>query len=203
MRRAAIAALLATASSLAFADRLITTPTATRVRDGVWRIEGLSLPSQDTRWAWLETGLGHSFDIGLQVGSWNGGKTRTTFDFSYNLTLPVSDIAPGISFGIKDGFNQTPEGRGLFLAGTWRIGNFDPANQDVPTEFTVGFWSRRTGLMFLSASFPFSKDLRLIMEHDSARLWAGAEWKPFREASLRALFRDGQPGFSFSLQKRF
>ncbi len=57
--------------------------------------------------------------------------------------------------------------------------------------------------MFFSFSLPFSYSLRLISEFDSNHLSAGVEVRPFRDATVRWVFRDGQPLIGLGYSARF
>lgn len=193
-------ALLAAASALAcsgFADRLILTPTATRPAEGTMKLEGQLAKGEVSRW-FLQGSIGSNWEAGVQL---YGG--RPTLGFSYSYLLPIIDLTPGISVGALDLLDETPERRAAYLAFTFHLGNFGEFNQDVPTEFTLGFWTRTGGTFFAGTSLPFHKNIRLVAEWDSFLLRGGVELRPFKEGVVRALWSEKGPGFSFSLASRF
>lgn len=197
MRQAAIA-LVVLAAATAPAERHILAPMGAKLRSGAVRMEAWTQASAKPRF-WLDAGLGLKFDASLSQTPGRG----VSLDASYNWLAPITDITPGLSVGFQDAFNLTPEGRAVYLAATYRIGNTGRFNQDVPTEVHLGFWTRESGLMFFGVSLPFAREFRLLAEHDSTAITAGFELRPRPEATLRVLWRDGAPGVSLRLSHRF
>lgn len=178
-------------------------PQGKKIRDGVWRIESLFGPSKDPTRVWLGTGFASSYDLELTGYQDRGRPWRGSLDASYNYSPPIVDIAPGISVGVQDAMNVTPEGRALYLATTFRFGNVGELNQDVPTELTIGFWSRKEGVAFFGASLPVSDKVVLVAEHNSLRLAGALELRPFSGLRLKSVFESGGTLFSVSLSRRF
>lgn len=181
--------VIALMTSVAFADRLIMIPTGKKILSGGLRYEILTLSGKDSTLGWVGAGIGQSYDFEITGESYDSNRVTTSLDMSYNYTVPVTDFAPGVSFGVQDVRNVTRRGRNAYLAVTYRFGNYGEHNQDVPTELTFGFWTRHKGLMFVGASLPLSEPLSLVMEHDSEQLSAGFDLSPFRGGSFRAMFR--------------
>lgn len=196
-----LVAILVAASS--FADRLLLIPTGKRLRLNEYRYELLTEPSRDRTFGWFGTGLGHSFDFEITGESLDSGGITSSFDFSYNYITPISDYAPGISFGVQDFVGHTERGRAIYLAVTLRTGNYGEHNQDVPTEITFGFWNRSEGLMFGGAVLPFSEHLKIFFEHDSHQLTAGFQLSPTKGADFRVMFRESEVLLGMRIQKRF
>ncbi|MCH8977845.1 MAG: hypothetical protein IH945_01205 [Armatimonadetes bacterium] len=196
----ALALLLATAAS---ADRLIRIPTGKKLLSDSYRLEFLAEPSRDRTLGWLGAGLGHSFDLELTGESFDSNRLVSSLDFSYNYLVPITDFMPGLSFGVQDALGVTEGGRGLYAAVTFRMGNYGEHNQDVPTELTVGFWSRREGVAFGGVVLPFSEHLKLLAEHDARHLTAGFELSPINGGSFRFLFRKNQVLIGLRVSQRF
>ena len=153
--------------------------------------------------AWFEAGLTKSIDFGLHLHQMDGERFAGTFDLGYNILVPITDIAPGVSVGMRDVIGNTELGRAAYAAVSYRIGNVGSMNQDVPTEITIGVWSRRSGLFFGGASLPLTKQFRLIGESDSKYVWAGFEVKPTKDAALKVLVRDGSPAVGLTFFTKF
>lgn len=202
MRLTAILFVLLTAGSV-FADRIFLVPTGKRLTRNLVRAEFMSELSRDRSMAWLGTGIGESFELELTGEKLTSDNYEMSFDASYNFLVPVTDFMPGVSFGVQDVLNETERGRGLYAAVTYRIGNYDEHNQDVPTEVTFGFWDRNEGLLFAGAKLPFSEHFKLLVEHDSLQFTAGIELSPYRASSFKVMFRESEVLVGFSFQSKF
>jgi hypothetical protein len=190
-------------SATAHADRLITTPMGKKVPRNAAKLEFLSQPSRDSVLGWIAYGVDELIEIEFYGESYDSSKITPGLNLSYNYLSPIIDIAPGISFGVLDVTDQTREERGVYAAITFYFGNDGELNQNEPTIFTLGGWSRNGGGFFFNAAFPFTEQFRLIGEHDGNRLAAGLEFQPFEGASLKYLFIDGSPTVGFGFMKRF
>lgn len=185
------------------ADRVVFTPTGQKLLNDTVKIEYLNFAPQDYTYGWLTYGFGTNYEIELYGENLDTKRIVNGLNFSYNLFPAFKDTTPGISFGVIDLLGDTEDGRAFYAAFTFELQNYDPGNQDVPTELSFGFWSGRQGLIFANARMPFSEKLWLLAEHDSRSINAGVEVRPIDEARIRLLFRDGRPGFGLALQKRF
>ena len=201
--RAPIVALVLLLAAAVSADRLIRIPTGKKLLSDSYRFEIMAEPSRDRTLGWLGAGLGPSFDLELTGESFNSNRIVSSFDFSYNYLVPITDFIPGLSFGVQDGLGVTERGRSLYLAVTFRLGNYGEHNQDVPTELTIGFWTRREGVAFGGVSLPMSEHLKLLAEHDASHLTAGFELSPVEGGSFRFLFRKNQVLIGLRISQRF
>lgn len=190
-------------ASAALADRLILIPLGKKLLSNTFRYEVLTEPSRDNTQGWIGGGFGHSFDFEITGESFNDNRMTNSLDLAYNYTVPIVDFAPGVSFGFQDALGVTERGRNMYVAITYRFGNSGELNQDIPTEFTFGFWSRREGAVFAGARLPFSHTLSLIAEHDSENITGGFEISPHETASFRFLFRQSQVIVGLRVQARF
>lgn len=201
--RTILCLFVALGASSAMADRDLYVPKGKKIRDGVFRSELFAMPGSRQSRAWLGTGFLQAYDLELCLDRKRGAEWRGTFDASYNFAPPIIDVSPGISIGVQDALNVTDEGRAAYLAMTYRYGNEGDLNQDVPTELTFGFWSRKTGLFFLGLSLPFSNKVFLLGEHNSERLAGGLELRPFTGLALKTIFETGGTSFGVSLSRKF
>lgn len=203
MPKATLLIAAAVAAATVGADRLITTPMGKKVPHNAAKLEFLTVPGRDTSFGWIGLGLTNSIELELSGERFNNDRVIPGLNLSYNYLTPITDLAPGVSAGILDATDQTAERRAAYLAVTYYFGNLDIFNQDTPTILTFGGWSRDGGGFFFNISIPLTNEFRLIGDHDGGTLTAGVEYKPFPEASLKYLFREGAPAFGFSLQKKF
>lgn len=195
--------LALTAPTLASADRIVTVPTATKISTRAVRGEILTFPGRDTTRAWLGYGINPLLDAELTFESMNSSSVVGSLNVGYYYLLPITDLAPGIAVGVHDVLNRTRDGRAAYLAVTYRLGNDGELNQDIPTELSIGAWSRDGGKLFVGATLPVAEQLRLFAEHDSIRAAGGFEVRPIPEAAFRVVFESRGTGFSLSLTKRF
>ncbi len=182
----------------AVADRFLLTPTGNRIRPGTVRVESLATAGRPAR-SWLEAGITTNLDLGI---SHIAGRDAS-LDLTWNYLLPITDIAPGLSFGLLDLADKTPEGRAGYIAFTNYFGNIGDLNTDIPTEFTLGFWTRGKGQPFGSVSLPFADQFRLVAETSGGEIRAGFDLRPVKDLSLKVVWMDGRPSAGLRLSQRF
>lgn len=195
--------VLAVLPVLASADRLILAPTGNKIRFGQARLESMFTPDGDqNRWF---LGYGVTKEIELEVTSerFRSGVYRNSLNASFNLMNPLTDFAPGVSFGVTDALDNTADGRRTYLAVTFRLGLDGDYNQDAPMEATVGFAYGRGFSPFVGVMIPLTWQTRLLAEHDGFRVSAGLEFRPLRGLAARYLQVDGKPTWSLSLTAKF
>lgn len=179
--------MLLMVAGFACAERFLFTPTGGKYRADRVRFETLlERGSTGDRFSWAGVGIGQAFDLEITETRLRRGASYAGIDFGYNFALPFPDIAPGISFGVQDVANQTPAGRSLYGAVTWRYNQFDPWNSQTPLEFTLGGGTGRYRGIFLSTRLPLADVFRIVVEHDSREVAFGTEIIPFQGA--RALW---------------
>ncbi len=192
MRKLALTSAILLIATTCLADRLVLTPRGKKILNQQVRIEYLNEASREQGYIWLGYGVNDLVELELVSDYFADFELSPSLNASYNIVPPVTDIAPGISVGMLDTLNRTELGRAAYFAITFRLGNWDELNQDVPTEFTLGFWDRDAGVVFGSVSLPISTQLSLIAEHDSTNLTAGFQVSPDPDLDLRVLFRKSQ-----------
>ncbi len=201
--RTGICAALLLSVGIASADRLIFTPMGKKTPFNAFKFDLLSIPSRDVAFGMLSFGLTTQLELELYGESFDSDRIHLAGSAAFNLIAPITDISPGISVGVQDFANNTQDGRNVYLATTYYFGNVGEHNQDVPTIFTLGFSSREQGFLFVNFALPFSKNFRVVGEHDTYRISAGLEVTPFDGAMLRFLFRQDEPMIGFSFARRF
>ena len=128
--------------------------------------------------------------------------SNATFDLAYNVIAPLPDLSPGISFGVQDVLDETPEGRRAYGAITFRP-IFTTINGDVPADVTLGFFQGRYTQAFVGVSFPFARQFRLLAEHNGDQPSAGFELRPRPNLGFRIQFRERETLASLQLTTRF
>ncbi|MBS1716618.1 MAG: hypothetical protein JSS72_02660 [Armatimonadetes bacterium] len=191
------------APSLGFADHLITIPVGYKVPDGLLRIEGFADVRDHTRWfGRFDAPVNDSFDITIRGGE-DGTSRYTTFDFSYNFFAPFIDFGPGISIGVQDALDRTPERNRFYTAITYRFGADTKVNPRDPGEVTVGFFAGHRPSPLLGVTIPVSSQLHLIGDYNGYIRSAGFEIRPSRELGLRLYWQETHTLATLTLQKRF
>lgn len=146
----------------------------------------------------LSYGLGN----GLSVAATSTGRDRFSGDLAYNYLVPFPDAAPGISVGVLDVADELA-GRAFYLAVTMRYGNYDPGNQDVPTELTFGLLSRDGGQGFASFALPVSEKLWFRAEYDGQNPLGAIELRPVKELAVRGIVDRNGPSLGVGVRFQF
>lgn len=187
------------------AERLVFTPMGRKLPHGEIRLQHF-FEGGDRGKSRTTLGVGFSplFDGTL---AWEsgllGGEEGLTFDFSYNLIAPFPDVNPGFSVGVVDALDRTADGRGIYLAATWRLGMIGDFNQGSPLDATIGLMTNRRQPVFVGARFPFADQLFYLTEVDSRRVLHGIEVRPFRSGTVRLMDRGGTTIWSVGVSARF
>lgn len=187
-----------------FAERFIWTPTGGKLRSDAFRYEAFFEGSKSTsRYQWFGTGLGQVFDVEIGEERIRSGPSVGVLNFTYNFSVAIPDLAPGLSFGIQDVMNQGNAGRSAFGAITWRYNQYDPWNSDTPLDFTLGAGTGQYEGLFISSRLPLTNTFRLLVEHDSQAITFGMEIVPFHDARMMWLVREDRTFIGFRLNQRF
>jgi hypothetical protein len=202
MTRLAVPAFLALAA-LAPADRVITVPTARKIPAGTVRYEfrGQAVGS-GVRENLLGIGLNQFYELEMRTSSLYGKEEKGTFDFSYNVVAPIPEISPGISFGVQDVLDETEDRRRYYGAITFRP-IFSTVNGDVAGEVTLGIIQGEYTHPFVGAVVPFSREFRLLAEHNGFRPAAGFEVRPRADLGLRFQVREGRTLVGLQYTRKF
>jgi hypothetical protein len=176
-------------SATAYADRLITVPTATKIRLNTIKAEGLWEQSRArTQKYYLGTGITDAIDVELTGERFENHRFRTSLDVAYNYLPPLPGFGPGVSFGVQDAFGVTRDGRRFYLAITTREGDADTVSGWVSLEYTIGMYFGAISSPFIGVSIPFTPHVKFLAEHNGRRISAGVEIRPTSDIGLRAVF---------------
>lgn len=196
---------LVCAMSCAFADRLIFIPTAVKLRYGAVRpqLYFSGEKGRDIR-GFLGLGIAKALDAEITYDRLSGPSTVASLNLAYYYIVPVTDITPGISVGVQDLLDKTPDRRSFYLAVTYRLGQVGDYNSDIPAELTLGggLGRYRRGA-FVGFMLPFADQLRLLGEYNSTKITAGFEVRPVRGLSIGALFQSDRTMWSLGYSMKF
>lgn len=189
--RSTLSLALICAAGFASADRLITIPTGTKVTLNTIKFESLWEQSRArTVRSYAAFGVTNAIDMQIETEKFNEVRTRTTFDFAYNLIPPITGIGPGISFGMQDALNTSRDGRRLFIAITQREGYADTVNGSVAADITIGGYFGAISSPFVGMMLPFTDKVRFLAEYNGRRISAGLDVRPVPYLGLRAIFEN-------------
>lgn len=195
------AALLALAALPAFslADRLLTIPTGVTLVPGEASTEALYRTDNHRTTGFLQVGLPLFFELGAMM---DGGELAV--HLQYSVVQPFPEYAPGIAVGVWDAGNDSPDGRGLWVAATWQFNVYADWAQRERISFTLGGGSGpRFRGAFVGLELPVYTGWSLLMEHDSRLLTFGVGFEPVEHVRFRGLVRDGRAAYSFTLRYGF
>jgi hypothetical protein len=190
--------------SLAPADRLITTPRAVKLPDGTVRyLMSASLTGDRAVSHRVAAGFGAFFDAELRLGESRQGKAYTTGDVHYNVVAPISNLAPGISFGVTDVADRSAFGLQVYGVFTFRE-VLSTVTGDANGEVSIGYRSgSRKSAFFMNAFLPLVKPLSILVEHDGALLAGGLEYRNSRQFAVRWVLREDKSTVAFIVSRQF
>jgi len=194
----ALLLLALVAPACAHADWFVTTPLARSNAQNELRADWLAEKGNRTAQRY-SFGLGNGFTVAAShspADTWGA-------DFSYNYLPAFLDESPALSVGVLDIADETPEGRTLYAAFTFRFGNIEPHNQDTSTDLTVGIWSRNGSSAFVNVAYPITNRWLLIAEGTRDDVSAGFELRPVSQVAVRLLTRESGPFLGASLRWQF
>jgi len=196
----AVALLLVGAAS---ADRLIFIPTGRKTPLGTIRGEWIA-KAHDTSHSTFSLGYGLTKAIEVEAvrDALTTGRGRDTLNLSYSFLDPVVGFLPGLTVGVLDAADRTPQRRSFFVATTMRLGLDGDYNSDTPAELTVGGGTERFRGLFVGLSLPLTNRFRILAEHDSRSVRAGVEWWVTRQVAVRNIQEDGASYWSAAFTRK-
>lgn len=185
--------------ALSSADRLFTIPTAVTLAPGEATTELLYRTGDHRTAGFLQVGLPLFFELGAMID-----EDRLALQLQYGLVQPFPEYSPGLAVGVWDVGNDSPSGRGVWIAATWQFNSYADWAQRERVSFTLGGGSGpRFRGAFVGLEIPVYTGWNLLMEHDSRLLTFGVGFEPTEHVRFRALVRDGRPAYSFTLRYGF
>jgi hypothetical protein len=197
--------LLFTLAGVASADRVITVPRGGKIPYGTVRGEYMFEPSNPgTFLSYVGIGVTTFIDAEVQTDQLRDDQHFTSLNLNFNLNAPLAGLAPGISFGVLDATNVSPEGRREYVAVSFQdSGDAGPLSGGASVETTIGAFVGRTSHMFVGVSLPVSERFRFLAEHDGHIVSAGAEFKPTNGTYFRMIFRSNETLLSVGTTAHF
>jgi hypothetical protein len=176
------------------ADRLITIPRGGKIPYGTVRGEYMFEPSRTgSFYGFFGFGLTTFFDAEVVSDQLQGEEHFTSLDIAFNLNAPLSGLAPGISVGMLDAADQSPQGRRFYAAVSIQdSGSSGPFSGNAAVETTIGIETGTTLRGFVGVSLPVSEKLRFLAEVHNGLISAGAELKTEKGPFFRLVFRSTQ-----------
>ena len=203
VRRTLPLILLAFACS-AQADRVITVPRGGKIPFGIVRGEFMFEPSQpSSSLGFLGFGVNSYVDAEIEDNQFRGEKRYTALNLDFNLNAPIAGIAPGISFGVLDATDQSPDGRRGYIAISFQSGDSGSFVGTSAVEATIGGFFGKQSTAFVGLSLPASDQFRLLAEDDGKRVSAGAELRTGNGPYFRLVFREDQTLLSVGMTSHF
>lgn len=191
-------------ASAAWADRLVRIPTAAKVPLGDARFGYLQpLGARSEYRSYVGFGVTKAFEGEITVERSQRSSAALSCNLAYNLVAPLTNYTPGISFGVQDILDRTEDGRGFYLAVTYRLSVDETQMISAPVELTLGVGVGGFHGAFVGLVLPLSNQLKGVFEHDSRRLSAGLQWEPTRGLLLRWGVQDDRGFASATVSARF
>lgn len=188
---------------LAMADRVIDVPIGRSLKMGTFQFSDLEGANQSgVRDCYLAYAPLTGLEFGIRQRMRSGETGHTTVDFAYNLVAPVAALSPGISVGMLDALNETLDGRRTYVAFTFRE-LLDVGDKGANGEITMGVQFGHLNSGFVGVSLPLSNNVKLLAEHNGARISAGFEYTLAKSIQLRAITQDSTLLFGLNLSRRF
>ncbi|MER3413325.1 MAG: hypothetical protein C4341_03630 [Armatimonadota bacterium] len=198
MRFAALFALV-TLPAFLLPDRLLTIPTGVTLAPGEAVAEALYRTDNHRTIRFLQVGLPLFLELGATLDD-----GTPAVHLQYSVAQPFPEYAPGIAVGVWDAGNDSPDGRGLWLAATWQFNAYADWAKRERISFTLGGGSApRFRGAFVGLDLPVYTGWNLLIEHDSRALTFGVGFEPLRQVRFRGLVRDGRAAYSFTLRYGF
>jgi hypothetical protein len=184
------------------ADQFLSIPTGAKVPFGDVELDYASSFRSGFSQTYADFGIGKSFETTLRLARPLDMNSVGTFDFDYNYNAPISGILPGISFGVQDAVDQTPQGRRFYAALTSRQ-TYSTEDGDSTGDVTIGVFAGRHTSPFVGLDIPLTTYMRLVACHDGLAITAGIEFRTSRQWGLRLVTVDGRPQIGLNSTMKF
>jgi hypothetical protein len=149
-------------------------------------------PSQPgSSYYFVGIGLTTFIDAEVESNQLRDEKNFTQLNLDFNLNAPIPGLAPGISFGVLDATDQSPQGRREYMAiSVQDNGGGGIMSGNAAVETTFGVSVGRTTHFFIGASLPVNDQFRFMVEDDGTEVNTGAEFKTGFGPYFRLVFRE-------------
>ena len=154
--------------------------------------------------SFVGVGLTTFVDAELETQQLRNEPSFTALNLDFNLNAPIAGVAPGVSLGILDATDQSPDGRRGYIAISFQdSGDSGPFSGGAAVETTVGAFFGRNSHAFVGMSLPVNYNFRFMVEDDGSRVSAGAEYKTNAGPYFRLVFREDQTLLSVGATTHF
>ncbi|MCS7209842.1 MAG: hypothetical protein NZ874_09750 [Fimbriimonadales bacterium] len=168
----------------AFADRLIEIPTGRLIYPERVALEaGLLAGACQRERVLISLRLGGLLEV---QGARTGFENRLEiYGLQYTLYPEIPGYAPGVSLGVVDLFDRTPQGRGYYVALSYGIAALGKTPLDHDLRVHLGFGLEGVSSFFIGFDVPLTNQLFLRAEHTGERVNAALAWRPNNRVELR------------------
>lgn len=189
----------------AAADRIVFVPTGTKLLMRQARVEFMTnlTRNRSTHRTYVGLGVTKEIEAEFVLDRWAPNATLGTLNLGYTYIPPIVDTSPGLTIGVQDLMNRTPEGRLGYVAFTYRMGLDGQYNSGASLELTLGGGFGHRGGLFTGVVLPWTWQFRSFAEHDSRAITAGFEFRPVAGAAIRLMWRENEPLASIRYSHRF
>lgn len=184
MRGAFLLILAWAVAGVAHADRLIEVPTGRLIYPERLTVEAGFLAGNPERTRAL-VNLRVSGLLELQAARTGFENRLDLYGVQYSLYPEIPGYAPGISVGVVDLFDRSPQGRGYYLAISYGIAALGENPLDYDLRFHLGFGVAGLPSFFIGFDVPLTNQLFLQAEHTGERVNAALAWRPNPQIELR------------------
>jgi|GEM_PF-6308274 len=151
----------------------------------------------------LGLGLGKGFEARFTDSQFQQGSGRQSVDIQYLYLSPFGDESPGITFGVNDLFNVTPDRIRGYVGVSYQVGLNADLNESLSAIVTVGVFIGHRTAPFTSVIIPFGTSFDARLEDDGDRINAGFNLKLGYGFELRAITRGQRTMLGLNFNKNF
>ncbi len=188
--------LLTLTTGVACADRVIEIPTGRLLYPQFIKAELGILPSDGARERWLINWRVGSY---LELHAVRSDRAELA-GVQVNLYPEIPNYAPGLSVGIWDLFDRSPEGRGYYLALSYSVPTLGETPLDHDLRFHIGIGLEGMPPLFVGFEIPLTNHLFMLAEHDGRRINAAMVWQPIPQVQLRATLLQNRTSWGLLIQ---
>ncbi len=183
----------------AHADRVIETPTGRLLYPHYLKAELGLLNSDRARERWLVNWrVGNYVELSAVRSGFTGVAELTGVQF--NLYPEIPNYTPGISVGVTDLFDRSPNGRGYYLALSYSVPTLGETPLDYDLRVHLGFGIRGVPAFFIGFEIPLTNHLFALAEHTGRGINTALVWQPVPQLQVRASIIQNRTSWSLLLQ---
>lgn len=205
MIRVVSSLLVSIGFACAFADRVVTIPSAYAIQEGEAKAELIAF-GEGLKFGWMRLDSRVLPFVELQVygSKMPNETTKFSFNLQYTLIQPFPDATPAICVGLLDALNETEFGRSMYVAVTFVSNIYSDWADREQISLTIGggIGGIRRGA-FVGVNLPVLKHVAFVGEYDTKRITAGLDIEALPNVGVRVLFRGGEPMIGLQFRRLF